>query len=250
MDRPEIRQYVLAKLREYWSPDQIDGRRRLEFPAERWRRVCRQTIYKFLGIKVNRARWGQYLREGPRPKARAERTPRKTGIASRPNVINRRERFGDWEGDTMLGTRHRSDGGLVVLVERRSGYLEADKVPDRRSDTVMKAIQRQLQRHPAELRRSCTFDNGPEFTLHEVLKKKLGVETYFADPHSPWQRGTNENTIRLLRQFFPKGMPLRDVSHGAVARAKEKLNDRPRKRLGYRTPNEVHQELASVAILD
>ncbi|MGH2958963.1 MAG: IS30 family transposase [Solirubrobacterales bacterium] len=247
MNRPELRAYVFEHLRQYWSPEQIAGRLPRDFPDDRRLRVSPPTIYKYLATPLMRHLWAPYLR-GSRPTSRLRSGASKASIATRPEVINRRERFGDWEGDTMLGTRRRTDGALVALVERKSGYLELNKVVDRRSSRVVAAIERRLQQHPPELRLSCTFDNGPEFSRHEQLQKKLQLATYFADPHAPWQRGSNEHVIRLVRQFFPKGKPLRQLAPRTVARVMDLLNDRPRKRLDYRTPREVLAEQCCRAI--
>lgn len=239
MSRSEIREYVYAKLKLYWSPEQISGRLQVEFPFDRRMRISRQTIYSHLAsCPVRKKEFAPYLRGGRRRTRHPPRVPRDWSIASRPKVINDRERFGDWEGDTMRGPI-RGGGALVALVERRSGYLELGKVANLQSSTVIAATRRRLQAHPTHLRISCTFDNGSEFTDHLKLREHLGLDTYFANPHCPWQRGTNEHTIRLVRQFFPKGMYLRDTPPSEVQRVTTSLNERPRKRLGFQTPTEV-----------
>jgi len=246
MDRPEVRDCVLSYLQQWWSPDEIAGQLRADSSDKPRPCISHETIYRFLRRKENRRVWGSFLR-GHRPRIRRpRRIPGAARIAHRPEVINRRERFGDWEGDTMLGSGRRDDGALMVLVERRSGYVHLRKVLNRQSATVIRAAEHCLEQHPAHLRLSCTFDNGAEFTEHARLQK-LGLETYFADPHSPWQRGTNENTIRLVRQFIPKGMSIRGLSHHEVARIETLLNERPRKRLGYRTPREVFWKQREIA---
>jgi IS30 family transposase len=200
-----------------------------------------------LGRRENRQKWRPYLRHGAR-RARPEKSgPPKSSIAHRPDVINRRERDGDWEGDT-LHARRRHEGALVTLVERRTGYLEMAKAEDLRSATVNAVIHRRLKRHPPELRKSCTLDNGPEFSVPKPLERQLGLKTYFAQPHCPWQRGTNENTNGLIREYFPKGTVFRDVDPRDVSRVATSLNDRPRKRLGYRTPREAFTEACYRAI--
>lgn len=247
MNRPEIRNYVFSHLKQYWSPDQIAGRLKREFPNEPARWISAPTVYKHLHGSVNLwAHFRQYLRGTPH-RARRPKTPHARTIAARPDVINRRERVGDWEGDTIHGPI-RGGGALLTLVERRTGYLELGQVRNLQSDTVMKAAGRWLKKHPASLRLSCTFDNGPEFSNHLLLHEKLQMETYLANPGCPWQRGTNEHTNRLLRQFFPKGMSLRDLPPATVARVAKSLNDRPRKRLGYATPSEAvtHASLAAI----
>jgi len=239
MERPETRDYVQSHLKEYWSPEQIAGRLRREFPDAPRRHVSRQTIYCWIKSSPNRlAELRPYLRGKRYRGGRRRPTPREHTIAARPEVINDRQRYGDWEGDTIIGQR-RGGGALVSLVERRSGYLELDRVDNTRADTVTASILQRLKPHPQHLRLSCTFDNGAEFTQHAQLHEKLGLDIYFANPHSPWQRGTNENTNGLIRQFFPKGTPFRGQPRSEILRVATLINERPRKRLGYRTPAEV-----------
>jgi IS30 family transposase len=236
MQRPEIHDYVCAKVKESWSPEQVAGRLKSDFPTEVQRHISRQTIYRF--VQQDKKAWAPYLR-GTRPHSRRPLFSGKEKIGDRPEIINRREQAGHWEGDTVLGTRHRRDGAIVTLVDRKTRYTELIKVPDRQSLTVIDAIEKRLKPHPAELRRSCTFDHGSEFCLHKRLTDHLDLAVYFAQPHCPWQRGTNENTNGLLRQFIPKGKSLRDLSPKELARIQDLLNNRPRKCLGYRTPAEV-----------
>ena len=130
----------------------------------------------------------------------------------------------------------------MSLVERRSRYTCLVPLPNRQADRVERSMRGRLQQWPAELRRSITLDNGSEFAAYQALENALGIDVYFTDPRSPWQRGTNENTNGLVRQFAPKGTNLRDLSAYKVAKYEHLLNDRPRKSLGYRTPNEVFEE--------
>lgn len=137
----------------------------------------------------------------------------------------------------MVG--HGRHSALVTLVERKSGYARLGRVDSMKSDVTMRVAHRRMQNLPPCLRRSITFDNGKEFAEHRTLTRRLGVEIYFAAPYASWQRGANENTNGLLRQYFPKGTDFTTVSHRAVARVEQSINDRPRRRLNYRTPNEV-----------
>jgi IS30 family transposase len=239
LNRPELREYVYAKLKLYWSPEQVSGRLRVDFPFDRLMRISRQTIYSHLAsCPFRKKEFAPYLRGGRRRTRHPPQVPREWSIASRPPVINNRERFGDWEGDTMRGPS-RSPEAVVALVERRSRYLELARVKNRQSRVVTAAIRKRLEPHPEHLRLSCTFDNGAEFTDHLKLREPLRLETYFARPHCPWQRGTNEYTIRLVRQFLPKGTDLRGVPPSEVQRIATLLNERPRKVLGFQTPAEV-----------
>jgi len=247
MQRPEIRDYVQQHLQQYGSPDQIAGRMRVDFPDDPPRRISHQTIYPWINHHDHRRRWRQYLRRH-RVRKRCKTTMSdKAAIADRPQIIERRQRLGDWEGDTILGAAR--SGGLVSLVERQSGYLVLAKVSNRRSDTVNRAIYRRLKPLPESKRHSITFDNGSEFAGHEQLARWLGLDVYFAQPHSPWQRGTCENTNGLTRQFLPKGTCFREISQAHVTRIQTLLNERPRQRLGYQTPREAFHFPASNAML-
>ena len=247
MARPAIREYVEKRMKEYWSPDQIAGRMKLDFASDPRLRISHQAIYTWIYTHDHRRCWERCLRRFRKRKRRRNKTPGSAAIANRPEVIERRERLGDWEGDTIVGAGH--SGALVSLVDRKSGYLVLAKVSNLQSKTVQRSIQRRLKPLPPELRHSMTFDNGSEFARHKQLSRSLGIEIYFAEPSSPWQRGTNENTNGLARQFHPKGSRLDEVSHQAVAHTETLLNNRPRKRHGYRTPSEVFHQPASDAML-
>jgi transposase, IS30 family len=235
MDDPEVHQYVQDRLEKCWSPEQIAGRVQGDFPRAPARWLSRQTIYDW--IDAERPEWQKLLR-------RSGRLPEKRGkltdvvrIDGRPNVINGRRRYGDWEGDTIVGKSRRN--ALVTLVERKSGYARIGRVDSMKSDRTMRVAKRRMKDLPSALRRSMTFDNGKEFAEHRKLTRGLGLEVYFADPYASWQRGANENMNGLLRQFFPKRTDFTRISHREVARVEQLINERPRKRLGYRTPAEI-----------
>lgn len=248
MQRPEIRDYVDERIKQrYWSPDQVSGRMKVDFPEDPRRRISPQTIYRFIDESDNPRPYRQCLRRFCVRKHRRNATPEAAKIENRPDVIEQRERVGDWEGDTIVGAGR--SGGVLSAVERKTGYTILAKVDHLKSATVNKRIIRRLKRVPHAQRKSITFDNGSEFAGHRQLAKSLGVDIYFADPHSPWQRGTNENTNGLVRQFLPKGTNFREISHAEVSRIQTLLNERPRKRLGYRTPQEALQADASRAML-
>ena len=236
---PQVREYVERGLEQCWSPDQIAGRSRRDFPRDAQRQLSRQTIYDWIGQPQQRQTWRPLLRLSQRRRKRPEssRLPGGVSIEGRPRVVDQRRRFGDWEGDTIVGRGHH--GGLVSLVERKSGYTLLARVDDRRATTVRRAAEQQCAALPPHLRRTMTFDNGKEFAEHETLAATTGMKIYFAQPYCSWQRGTNENTNGLVRQFLPKGTDLTAYSHHEVAAIQSSLNDRPRKRLGYLTPSEV-----------
>ena len=241
LGRPEVRRYVQERFRRYWSPDQIAGRSHSDFPHDRRRQISHQTIYAWVGTEAAAGKhWQRYLRRLGRKRTDRENRGRMracVSIEGRPAVVDRRSRFGDWEGDTIVGANHR--GGAVTLVERKSGYLLLGKVPNLQAATVRQVAARRYATTPAALRKTLTLDNGKEFAEHELLAIAAALKIYFAKPYSAWQRGTNENTNGLIRQFFPKGTDLANIPEHRFTKVQQLLNDRPRKRLGYRTPNEV-----------
>jgi IS30 family transposase len=231
----EMRLYVNDRLRQAWSPDQIAGRMRVEFRQRPSWRITAQTIYTWIQRSCGRP--GRWLRLANRQVKDLEKREGYVSIRGRPEVINQRRRYGDWEGDTIQGKRRHS--GLVTLVERKSGLLRIGKINNLRSATTMSAAERCLANLPASLRRSVIFDNGSEFTEHHKLTENLGLAIYFAEPYRAWQRGANENANGLLRQFFPKGTDFKRISRREVERVERLLNERPRRRLGYKSPIEV-----------
>jgi IS30 family transposase len=240
MEQNEIVRFVQRGLKRFWSPDQIAGRSHREYRSDGSRHIGRQTIYNWIRQQGQRGddTWKTHLRfANKRRRYRSNSTMATRSIAGRPAVVDRRSRYGDWEGDTMVGAGHR--GALVTSVERKSGYLLASRVRDRQARRVNQSLYGQFRRLPPTLRRTMTFDRGKEFSEHEALAEKTQLEIYFADPYCSWQRGTNENTNGLLRQFFPKGTDFTQITAEQLARAKRLINDRPRKRLNYRTPREV-----------
>lgn len=239
LNRPENLAYVQKRLRQCWSPDQIAGRSRREFPENPERTFSHQAIYTWLAGDDHRRRWIVYLRHYPRKRRRTKQAGRVgRSLAKRPAVVNERGRYGDWEGDTIVGSG-RHGGALVSMVERKSGYVVLLPVSTKHATSVRRAMCGRLQQLPPELRHTMTLDNGSEFAEYQLLESTLDMQVFFTDPHSPWQRGTDENTNGLARQFFPKGTNFNQVSRYKVARAENLLNDRPRKRLNYQTPNEV-----------
>jgi IS30 family transposase len=241
LQRPDVRRYVRERLRQCWSPDQIAARSRLDFPDERRRQVSHQTIYTWIHAEQARGSgWSRHLRSsGWKRRDRENRghLPASTSIAGRPAVVDRRDRFGDWEGDTVHGSSR--GGGVITLVDRKSGYVLVGQVPNLRAATVREAASDLYGPLPAALRKTLTLDNGKEFAEHRQLEADAALKIYFADPYCAWQRGTNENTNGLVRQFFPKGTDLARIPKHRLKRVQNLLNDRPRKRLGYRTPREV-----------
>ena len=242
MDDPQLHQAVRTGLTQEWSPAQIAGRLEQEHPDSPKRRVSAQTIYTWIERDQHRLHWRSFLRR--RGKRAGRRKKPETGLGARihnrPEVIEQRLRLGDFEGDTVLGPP--GTGGLATLVDRKSRFTIIAKVQSKDADHVHEKIKQRLRELESQSCHSITFDNGTEFARCHRLEKHLGLTLYFADPGCPYQRGTNENTNGLIRQYFPKGTDFRDISHCQVRQVENKLNNRPRACLDFRTPAEVFFE--------
>ena len=215
-----MKHFVTQRLKKYWSPDQIAGRAQQQLPRQLERQISHQAIYNW--IRRERAEgndWRPCLRRHGKRLGASKRGQLKgcVSIEGRPKIVDGRRRYGDWEGDTVVGPR---SSGVLTIVERKSGYLCVGKLQDRRAASVVQAARKEMGHLPATLRRTMTLDNGKEFAQHTKLGRSLGMEIYFAKPYCAWQRGTNENTNGLLRQFVPKGTDFHRISHQAVARMK------------------------------
>lgn len=250
LGNPQIEKYVLAKLGRGWSPEQIAGRLRLRYHRTI---VSHEAIYQYVYQAENKklALW-EYLRRGRKKRRRQHgrsvhrgHIPLRVSIRTRSEETNAREEFGHWEGDTMEGKSHRN--GLHVEAERLSRYLMADLVASISSEETIQVQLHQFATLPETVRKSTTLDNGRENHLHFQLRE-LGMDTYFCDPYSSWQKGTVENTIGLVRSYLPKGTDLASLSPEELADIVEEINTRPRKRLGYNTPKEVFTSYLKVAL--
>jgi IS30 family transposase len=236
-----IRSYVEGKLRGGWSPEIIAGRIRLDLPGCS---ISHEAIYRFVyrdkacggdlvgHLRCQKTRRKRYASGQQRRGKLCDRVC----IEQRDPIVEQRSRMGDWEGDTVIGKGHR--GALVTLVERKSRYTLAMQVNSKHSEGVTQAILEMLRPHKAQCL-TLTFDNGKEFAEHAFIAKALQACVYFAHPYHSWERGLNENTNGLLRQYFPKCANLLKVTHEEVNDAVYALNHRPRKCLGYLTPHEV-----------
>jgi IS30 family transposase len=237
-------QYVIEKLRQYWSPQQVAGRVRLDYPEDLRMRISHETVYRALYSDERLRPFVACLRQH-RPKRRKRGQgktlrcciPHRTSIRDRPPEVQKRVRFGDWEADLVLGKNQQ--GAVVSLVARKSMMLLARKVQSKQSEEVVAAVIHALEDLPASWARTVTFDNGSEFYHHQRITHELGVATYFADPYAAYQRGVNENTNGLLRQYLPKGTSFENLTQPQLQAIVEELNNRPRKTLDYRTPYEV-----------
>jgi len=251
LDDPELNHAVRSGLAQEWSPEQIEGAQKRAHSDEPDRHVSARTIYTWIEQNEHREHWKAFLRRrGKRPcrhKNPVHCCPA-ARIHNRPEVIERRLRLGDFEGDTVLGPA--GTGGLVTLVCRRSRFTIITKIQSKNADHVQQRIQQRLKELAAERRRSITFDNGTEFARCQRLEKHLDLQLYFADPGCPYQRGTNENTNGLIRHYFPKGTDFRTIPHCEVSRVENLLNNRPRECLDFETPTAVFHNETSASACD
>lgn len=248
---PALRRTVSAKLRRKWSPEQIAGWLKRSFPDEEQHRVSHETIYKSLFIQARGVLKKELLEH-----LRAKRTIRRSrhaslkrdglgqvknaiSISERPASVEDRAVPGHWEGDLIAGSRN---SYVATLVERQSRYVILVKVANKDTDSVVSALIKQARKLPRDLYQSLTWDRGKELADHQRFTLATDVDVYFCDPRSPWQRGTNENTNRLLRQYLPKGTDLSLHSQAKLSALARQLNERPRKTLMYQTPAEMFAE--------
>jgi len=245
LDDPLIRRYVIRGLGKHWSPEEIAGRMREEKSAIT---VVHETIYTFLyQSPLKQERLWEFLRRGHKKRERwYDRRVHcrkrafiqgKIPITERPIEAQIRSKVGHWETDLMEGSR-KTHHVVSVTVERRSGALIMDKLTSKESKEKMEAMVSRMERIPIHVRKTMTFDNGTENTEHRRLHA-LNMDTYFCAPYHSWEKGTVENTIGLVREYLPKGMDLTNVTQQELMSIASAINDRPKKRLGYRTPNEV-----------
>ena len=235
----ETWEYVEQKLEKEWSPEQVSGR----LISQHGIKISHEWIYQYILAnkeaggslykhlrcqKRNRRRYGSYERRGSLPNRRS--------IDERPVIVEERSRIGDWEGDTIIGKGHQQ--AIVTIVDRKSRYLLMQKVEKRTAEKVGEATITMLS---TKKRKTLTSDNGKEFANHERVAEVLNIDYFFAHPFSAWERGTNENTNGLIRQYFPKHSVFNTITQDDVTAVLDKLNNRPRKCLDYNTPNEVYQ---------
>jgi IS30 family transposase len=240
-----LRRTVAQKLAKNWSPEQISGWLRQNFPDDKSMQISHETIYRTLFIQARGALKKELLKHlrARRAIRRAKMgTPRRKGQGQIPDMISIRDRPaevedraipGHWEGDLIAGTHN---SWIATLVERQSRYTMLTKLNSKGSEEVTLALIKQVRRLPTHLRKSLTWDRGKEMTLHKDFSFATDVKVYFCDPHSPWQRGTNENTNGLLRQYFRKGTDISGFSQAELNKIAKELNQRPRKTLGFATP--------------
>jgi len=242
-----LNQIVEAKLQLQWSPEQIAGWLKSEYPEDECNQVSHETIYRSLFVQARGVLKKELLTH-----LRSKRTIRRSKHASQrgggkgqiKNAVSIRERPasvedravpGHWEGDLIAGSKN---SYVATLVERQSRYVMLAKVKNKDTESVVSALIKQSKKLPSELYKSLTWDRGKELADHQRFTLATDIKVYFCDPSSPWQRGSNENTNRLLRQYFPKGTDLSVHSQAKLDAVARRLNERPRKTLGYETPAE------------
>jgi IS30 family transposase len=243
--RARLRAWVAEHLQRDWSPRQIAVGLRRDFAQDESMRVSHETIYRSLFVQarnvLKKELLGHLRRGGFMRRARSQAGPAPSvvqgvSIHERPAQAADRAVPGHWEGDLLMGG---ASSQIATLVERRSRYVMLVKVDSKDTRTVTQALASTICRLPAELRRSLTWDRGSEMAAHKDFTVATDVQVYFCDPHSPWQRGSNENTNGLLRQYFPKGADLSNVTQAELNRVAGLLNERPRETLNWLSPNEA-----------
>jgi IS30 family transposase len=243
----KLRKYVFSNLKE-WTPEQIAGRIQLEYPKDLTMRISHEAIYTYIYRHPQGILNKKLIKLLPQHRSYRRRHWKTRGVSQqkitdmisidqRPAHINDRLEIGHWEGDLMIGLKQAS--AIATLVERKTRTTIILKLKDRRTETVTLEMKKALSSLPIKLRQSMTYDNGFEMANHKWLTQQTGMIVYFAHPYSSWERGTNENTNGLIRRYFPKGTDFNKVTYKQLREIQDKLNNRPRKVLGYRTPLEL-----------
>lgn len=246
-----LRTYIYEKLRSEWSPEEIANRIKQDYPQDKTMRISHETIYQHLyclpkgELKLELMRGLRQERKMRQPRKyahyRRQRIQDVISISERPKEVEDRIVPGHWEGDLIVGKDHAS--AIGTLVERTTRLTLLVPLKEKNALTVRIAMAKAFQKIPNQFKKTLTYDRGLEMSQHKLFTKTTKIQVYFADPYSPWQRGTNENTNGLIRQYFPKGTDFKTVSRSMLSEVERRLNGRPRKTLGYRTPAERFYEL-------
>lgn len=243
-----LRYFVYKRLLMEWTPEQIAGRITELYPKNKTMRISYEAIYNHI-YKHRQGKLNKKLiallpqkrtKRRPNYKTRGVAKTKITDIISidqRPQYINDRSQIGHWEGDLIIGENRAS--ALITLVERKTRFTYILKVQNKKSETVTTQIKNLFNQLPKTLRRSMTYDNGVEMANHKWLTQQTGTTIYFAHPYSSWERGTNENTNGLIRRYYPKKTDFNKISYYELQQVQHKLNNRPRKVIGYKTPAEL-----------
>ncbi len=251
----KLRQYVTEKLKTGWSPEIISNRLKRDHPhSKKKMRLSPEAIYQWIFRDAERGGtlYTHLIRRHKKRKKQRRygslrgRIPDRVDISQRPAVVDKRARYGDWEGDTVVGYKHQ--GRLVTHVERKSRLLLAGKAPDGTAISFNQVSLNLFKVIPAQYLKTMTLDNGSENAQFKELQSKLLFDVYFATPYASWERGANENTNGLIRRYFPKGTNFLKISESELAMVVDLLNNRPRKCLKYRTPFEVFNSVSGGAL--
>jgi len=240
----DLYSYVLQKLGDGWSPEQIAGRLKQKHPKDTHWHICHETIYAFIYNPKNKdKRLWEYLRRKQKSrkktkgrKAHRIRIPNRVSIHKRPKVVDRRKQIGHWEGDSIVGRGRKN--GLHTEYERVSSITRFERLKAVTAEETRQAMRRIFDSYPKRFKKSSTLDNGSEMVKHT----ESGIKCYFADPYSSWQRGGNENANLWIRYYFPKGTDFSTISDEELKDVERELNNRPRKRLQFKTPFEVSKK--------
>jgi IS30 family transposase len=249
----ELLLYIQGKLRKEWSPEEISKRLKLEYIHYPDMRISHESIYQYLYClpkgELKKELMRGLRRERKRRLSRFALHSRRSGItdiisiSERPTETADRTVPGHWEGDLIIGKNHQS--AIGTLVERTTRLTLLVPLKEKDAMSVRKAFAKAFKRIPKKMAKTLTYDRGSEMAEHKLFSEETKIQVYFADPYSPWQRGTNENTNGLIRQYFPKGTDFRTVSLSSIREAERRLNGRPRKILGYYTPAETFYSLTT-----
>ena len=249
MDNIELQAIIRKWIKKRWSPQQISQQLKQEYPEDKRMQVSHETIYNYIYIwakgelrkeLIGYLRQHKSKRKQPEPKSKAERIKDRIFIDERSKEVEDRVIPGHWESDLIIGKDNKSAIGTIV--ERKTRFLILVKLRNKSAKTVTSAFARELRNIPGQMRLSLTHDNGTEMAKHKLLTKKTQVKVYFAHPYSSWERGTNENTNGLIRDFFPKGTDFGTISKYKLKKVQDLLNERPRKVLNWRNPTYAYYE--------
>lgn len=250
-----LRRYMLKKIKKYWSPEQIAGRLKRQYPLSKEKHIGKDSIYKFIYnkrpdlVKYLRCQKGKYRRRyGTRIREKKREELKKRRIDQRPEIVELKQRIGDWEGDTVVGKDRKP--AILTHVERKSGLLFGDKLERATKEATKEKTVARFQNVPKNKKHTMTYDNGSEFWDYELTERETKMTIYFANPYHSWERSCNENTNGLLRQFFPKKSLFGEVTQKQIDQAVSLINHRPRKRHNYLTPYEVFQKKSQCCTLE
>jgi IS30 family transposase len=237
---PEVLELIMQMLNSKWSPEQISGRLKLDSIF-----ISHESIYRYIwqdkknggSLYKGLRRSGKKYNRRNSGKAGRGCIPNRIDIKERPSSVELKEAIGDWEGDTIIGAKHK--GAIVSMVDRKSKFTKLRLSANKTAELVTIQVEKCFRLLPAKAKNTLTLDNGKEFSLHGIITKNIGIKCYFATPYHSWERGLNEHTNGLVRQYFPKSCDFAKLTNQEVQYVEDQLNNRPRKVLGFKTPREV-----------